>query len=57
MLEQSASVLLQVIDVSGELSLEGVDVSLDGIDQVAEVSLEGVSESGYDLQTSQGNYP
>ena len=37
--------LLQVINVSGELSLQGVVVPLDGVDEVAEVTLEGASES------------
>ena len=32
--------LLQVLNVSGEFSLQGVIVSLDGVDEVAEVPLE-----------------
>ena len=48
-LDQGAAVLLQVINVSGEFSLQGIVVSLDGVNEVAEVSLEGASKSGDNL--------
>ena len=46
---QVTTVLLQVINVLGELSLQYVVVPLDGVDEVAEVTLEGASESGDNL--------
>ena len=48
-LDQGAAVLLQVINVSGEFSLQGVVVSLDSVNKVAEVTLEGASESADNL--------
>ena len=50
-LDQGATVLLQVINVSGEFSLQSVVVSLNGVHEVAEVSLEGASKSGDDLSS------
>lgn len=54
--KQSLAVSLDVLNVSGELVLEGRDVSLDGVDQVAEVSLQGVSEPSDDLREKYTKY-